>query len=73
MKPDYPLHVKFADGEEWIFSDAHEAEVNLEWFDSDQSDEQAHVFDAYSRPVRLKIEALSLLVCELIDDHFHVV
>jgi hypothetical protein len=66
MKPDFPIRVKFADGEEWKFSDEHEAEITLEWFDSDQADEEAQVFDAQGRPVRLKVEELTVRVCEVI-------
>ena len=67
MKPEFPLHIKFDDGEEWILETIEEVECNLEWFDTDDDDKSALVFDNYGKSVRLKVEALKLLVCELIQ------
>lgn len=68
MKTEFPLHVKFDDGEEWILNTIEEVECNLEWFDTDDCDKSAEVFDDQGRHVRLKVEALKLLVCELMEN-----
>jgi uncharacterized protein RhaS with RHS repeats len=68
MKPEYPLRVTFDDGEEWTLETPDEVECNLEWFDSEDGDDSAVVIDRNGRPVRLKVEKLTLLTCELKED-----
>ena len=65
MKAEFPLKVKFNDGEEWILETVEEVETNLEWFDTDDRDRSALVFDRLDRPVRLKVEGFTLLMLEL--------
>jgi hypothetical protein len=68
MKPEFPLHVRFVDGKERILETIEEVETSLEWFDSDDDDNSAIVFDRQGRPVRLKVEALQVITCELIEN-----
>jgi hypothetical protein len=64
--PEYPLRVFFDDdGEEQVFDNAMEAECTLEWFDSDDPGQQAHVVDAKGRAVRLVIDTHRVVVCAL--------
>lgn len=65
VKPEYPLRVKFDDGEEWTLETPHEVECNLEWFDSEGADRSAVVLDRRGRRVRLIVHALTILTCEL--------
>jgi hypothetical protein len=63
-EPRFPITVKFhEDDETWTLLDLNDAACNLEWFDSD--DGQAEVIDSEGRPVRLKVQALEVVVCEL--------
>jgi hypothetical protein len=65
-RPLFPIKVHFfEDGDEWIFDDDADIAQNLEWFDSDDIEENASVTDRLNRPVRLKVEALSIIVLEL--------
>jgi hypothetical protein len=65
-QPEYPLTVTFHEsGEIWTLVDLDDAACNLEWFDSDDPEEQAVVVDNKGRPVRLKIESLKVIKCEL--------
>jgi hypothetical protein len=65
MKPEFPLFVIFQGGSEWVLDSPTELEVNLEWFDSEDGDKSATVRDALGRPVRIRVEAFKLLLCEL--------
>jgi hypothetical protein len=65
MKPEFPLRVKFDDGDEWLLESEEQVETNLEWFDTDDGDKTVLVLDRLGRPVRLKVEAFSLLMLEL--------
>lgn len=67
MKAEFPIKVKFDDGEEWILETVEEVETNLEWFDTDDGDKSALVFDRLDRPVRLKVEGFTLLMMELLE------
>ena len=68
-EPTYPLKVVFhEDGEVWEIADAEDAACNLEWFDSDDPEEKASVVDSKGRPVRLKVEELSVVLCEIAHD-----
>jgi len=69
MRAELPLYVKFDDGEEWILNTVEEIECNLEWFDTDDGDKSAEVFDNQGRSVRLKVEGLQLFVCELMESN----
>jgi hypothetical protein len=63
----FPITVTFADGEQELFEDATDLEMNLEMFDSDRETE-CHVQDALGRTVRLTIsENLDLEVLELVE------
>lgn len=64
-RPVFPLTVFFADGEQATVNDAEDAEYNLEWLDTDDLNEPVTVLDALGRRVRLKIEALKIVRCEL--------
>jgi hypothetical protein len=66
MQPEFPITVTFhEDGEKWVLESAHELASSLEWFDSDDPDENADVVDALGRRVRLKVEKLKVLQFEL--------
>ena len=68
MKPSFPLKVIFhEDGEAWIISDEEDAACTLEWFDSDNPDENASVTDSMGRKVRLVVDELVLKKCELVE------
>lgn len=64
--PEFPLKVHFHEtGEEWILEDVDDTACNLEWFDSEDPDENASVIDSLGRAVRLKVRQLVVLTCEL--------
>ncbi len=66
MTPEFPITVTFhEDGEIWVLDSIAELACNLEWFDSDDPEENASVTDATGRPVRIKVENLDVLVFEL--------
>lgn len=66
MKPKFPLKIRYHEtGEEDTFDDELDVAQNLEWFDSENHKERAEVTDSEGRPVRLKVEKLDVLVCEL--------
>lgn len=64
-EPAFPLTVIFPDGERQTVDSVNDAECNLEWLDTEDEDEPVTVFDRLDRPVRLKIEALKVVRCEL--------
>ena len=70
MQPEFPVTVKFDDGEEWVLNDVEEVESSLVWFDSEDAEEEATVFDRFGRLVRLKVEALQLLIFEGIEKKY---
>jgi hypothetical protein len=53
-------------GEEWVLDNEQEVACNLEWFDSDDPDEHVLVTDGQGRAVRLKVQALKVVFCELL-------
>lgn len=59
MAPEFPISVRFEDGELEEYEDADDLIHNLEDFDSDV-DTVCDVRDARGRPVRLKLELLDL-------------
>ena len=64
--PVFPILVIDPDGTETFYNTPDEAAMDLEWVDSeDLKDGPIKVFDFYGRPVRLKIEALEIVICEL--------
>ncbi|HAC14393.1 MAG TPA: hypothetical protein DCE78_00390 [Bacteroidetes bacterium] len=65
MKPKLPLHVMFEDGDHWILYNDDEIASSLEWYDSNDEDDTTKVIDDLGRPVKLKIEALIIIYCEL--------
>lgn len=65
MEPLFPLTIRFADGETQTVQDREDAACNLEWFDSDDPQEPAQVTDSAGRSVRLKVERLAVVLCEL--------
>ncbi len=68
MSPTFPLTVVWDDGSIEVLQDIAEIETGLEWFDTDEIDGgPVTVTDAEGRPVRLKVEALELLTCELVE------
>ena len=65
-EPRFPITVKFhEDDESWTLLDLNDAACSLEWFDSHDKDEKADVIDSEGRPVRLKVQALEVVICEL--------
>lgn len=66
-QPTFPVTVGFEeDGEEWTFDSIEEMACSLEWFDSDDPEENATVRDAHGRAVRIKVERLEVKVFELL-------
>jgi hypothetical protein len=59
MEPEFPIFVRFEDGEVEEYEDAEDLIYNLEDFDSD-IDTACDVRDARGRPVRLKLKLLDL-------------
>ena len=69
MRPAFPLRVRFREnGDEWSLDSEDEVAENLEWFNSADASENAQVWDANGRRVRIKVEALRVLVLELVDE-----
>jgi len=69
-KPLFPIKYVFHgdendDPEEEAYEDLKELACNLEWFDSEDPEENATILDAQGRQVRLKIVALDAIVFEL--------
>ena len=68
MQPTFPVTVRFEkDGEDWVFDSIKELACSLEWFDSDDPEQNARVTDALGRAVRLKVEELEVTTFELLD------
>ncbi len=72
MHPVSPLTVLFDDGRAQTFTTPRGLASTLEWFDTHDpsdidTDEHGTVSDAQGRPVRLKVAALELVTCELIE------
>ena len=66
MKPEFPIKVVFfEDNEEWVLENEEELACSLEWFDSDDEDENAIVTDSLGRNVRIKIKGLKIIICQL--------
>lgn len=59
MEPEFPIFVRFEDGEVEEYEDTDDLIHNLEDFDSDV-DTACDVRDARGRPVRLKLKLLEL-------------
>ncbi len=65
--PEYPIRViSHEDNEAWLLNNEVEVATNLEWFDSEDPEEQVTVTDNQGRPVRLIVKKLVVIVCELI-------
>ena len=65
-EPTFPIKVVFLeDGEEWIHENEQELANNLEWFNSEDPEDQALVTDKQGRAVTLVIEALQIKQLEL--------
>ena len=64
-QPEFPITVKFDDGDVWEFENVGEIACTLEWFNSDDPEEEAIVFDNKNRKVRVKVDELNLTVFEL--------
>jgi hypothetical protein len=68
MQPTFPVTVRFEeDNEDWVFDSTQELACSLEWFDSDDAEQNARVTDAQGRAVRLKVEELEVKTFELLD------
>ena len=66
MQPTFPLTVVWDDGSIEVLQDALEVETGLEWFDTDELDGgPVTITDAEGRPVRLRVEALQIITCEV--------
>ena len=65
-KPAYPLIViDLEDGSKEVFDTEEELACTVEWCNSDDPSENLRVVDAQGREIRLKIEALQVLTCEI--------
>ena len=72
MQPVFPLTVHFENGRTSTYATPEMAALGLEWFDTDNgldnwTDEHGIVTDAQGRPVRLRVETLEIVTCEVID------
>ncbi len=65
MEPTFPLKVVWGDGRRELFENRDDVAFNLEWFDTDDADDGTIVVDAEDRPVRLRVEALTILRLEV--------
>lgn len=59
MQPQFPIYVRFENGEVETYDDVEELILNLEDFDSDL-DKDCEARDALGRRVRLKLKLLEL-------------
>ena len=59
MQPEFPISVRFEDGEVESYDDVEDLVFNLEDFDSDV-DTDCEARDARGRRVRLKLQLLEL-------------
>jgi hypothetical protein len=59
MEPEFPISVRFEDGEVEEYEDVEDLICNVEYFDSD-IDTACDARDARGRPVRLKLKLLDL-------------
>lgn len=66
-QPEFPITVQFEDGDTWILESVEEVECSLEWFDTDAEGDAVRVTDKHGRRVRLKVDALRLIVFELLE------
>ena len=64
-KPEFPVKVKYSDGEEVELENEMELACDLEFFDSEHPEEDTLIFDRLGREVILKIEKLELIKFEL--------
>ncbi len=70
-KPKFPIKIFFKeDEEEWILNDYEEITCNLEWFDSNDSEENAIVTDDNGKLVNLIVKKLEIVKCELFNKEF---
>lgn len=65
QRPQYPILVRFSDGDRWSLDNEAELGGTLEWFDSEDPEEEAEVIDALGRRVTVKVEAHRVLRLEL--------
>lgn len=65
MQPEFPISVRFENGEVEEYDDADDLIHNLEDFDSDLNTD-CDVRDARGRPVRLKLKLLDLKELSLV-------
>ena len=63
--PQYPLTVHWVDEEPEILESEEEVAQNLEWFNTEGSDEPIRVTDALGRSVVLYVEKLEVKTCQL--------
>jgi hypothetical protein len=64
--PEYPIKVVFhEDNEEWLLNNETEVACNLEWFNSQDPDEEATVTDNQGRRVQLIVKEHKVLIFEL--------
>lgn len=64
-QPVFPLHLRIESEPEELLFNLEEVSTSLEWFDSEDDDKSIVVVDDTEQPVRLKIEALKVLICEV--------
>ena len=66
MKPIFPIYITFyEDNTQWKLNNEKEICENLEWFDSEDIDENVLVKDADGQKVCLKVEKLELVSFKL--------
>jgi len=65
VRPQYPLTVRFNDGEVETIADDRDACCNLEWLDTDDAEDPVVVSDALGRRVRMRMAFCEIAVCEI--------
>ena len=63
--PQYPITVRFDDGEEWVLQNEAELASSLEWFDSEDPTQEAAALDAAGNKICVVVRAHKLLKLEL--------
>jgi hypothetical protein len=63
--PVYPITVRWPDDVPDVYDNPNDLACNLEWFDSEDPAEPIEVVDGLGRPVRLEVEKLEIIACEL--------
>lgn len=65
MEATFPLKVVWSGERCELFENRDDVALNLEWSDTDDNDDGTIVVDAEGRPVRLRVQALTILRLEV--------